>query len=313
MDAFRILLAQHGPQAGSDLSAELRSRGWLLDVTHNLAETWALARDASVDAILLIPLSSRPEEPELASLVELAEAPDGPALLVLTEQPARLESLAEHLDDFLAPDDGPDVISRRLRFSIARRRALARLHRESESLRSATTTDFKTGLRNDRYFDERCRIESARAAREGRCLGLLLLDLDTFKAINDDHGHPFADRVLAEVGRVLQQGLRPFDTAARIGGDEFAVLLPDAGPRDVRRIGERLRVMIEAMTFDREGVDIGVTVSIGAASWDPLANGTFDASLRGADGVLRAAKRAGRNRVLIHDGPAGDEVASSAS
>ena len=310
MDSFRILLALHGPRVRADLATELRSRGWILTVSRNLADTWAAAQDPHLDAILLAPLSNRPEAPELASLVRCAAEPGGPALLVLTDEPARLETHAEHLDDFLSPADDADVISRRLRFSIARNRALARLQRDRESLRAETTTDYKTGLRNDRYFAERCRIDAARSARDGRCLGVLMIDLDNFKAVNEDFGHPFADAILAEVAEVLRRGLRPFDTAARIGGDEFAVLLPATNMRDAQRIGERLRSEIEALRVDDRD-EACVTATVGAASWDPLRGETFEESLAGADRALREAKRTGRNRVESHDGPRGEEVGAA--
>lgn len=311
MDGLRILLALHGSQSPPDLAIELRARGWLLKVTRNLADTWAASAEPGLDAILLAPLSQQPDDPELLSLLQRSAEPTGPALLILATDPARLEPHAERIDDFLSPGEAPDVIARRLRFSIARKRSLGRLHRDQESLRAATTTDYKTGLRNDRYFHERCRIDSARSHRDGRCLGLLMLDLDNFRALNEGFGHPFADRILSEVGATLLAGLRPFDTAARVGGDEFAVLLPDTNLRDARRIGERLRAEIEALRFEQDGRPAAVTVTVGAASWDPLSDETFAETVAGADRVLMAAKRSGRNRVEAHDGPRGKEVGTA--
>lgn len=310
MEAFSVLLALHAaPPTGERLGTELRARGWRVVVSRNQADTWALARDGSHDAVILAPVGPAADGPELASLLEVAAHPGGPALLVLTREPASLEDHAEHLDDFLAPDDDLDLVCRRLRFSIARKRALARLHEDRESLREATTTDYKTGLHNDRYFSERCRIDSARSARDGRCLGLLMIDLDNFKALNESCGHPFADKVLTRLGKLLRVGLRPFDTAARIGGDEFGVLLPDTGLRDAGRIAERLRSEIEGMLFEDEGLTAKVTVTIGVTSWDPLRGGSFEAAVEAADAMLRSAKRKGRNRVLLAEQPGGDALA----
>jgi len=251
--------------------------------------------------VVLSPLGSSTGEAELASLMALAEQPGGPALLVLTDSPACLEEHAESLDDFLSPDDDIDRICRRLRFSIARRRALARLHEDRQSLLKATTTDYKTGLRNDRYFFDRCRIDCARSTRDGRCLSLLMLDLDGFKGVNDEFGHPFADEILGRIGQHLQSTLRPFDTAARIGGDEFAILLPDTNLRDAARIAERVRATIEKTHFTQDGKTARVTVTIGVASWDPLRNDDFEDTLRGADSMLLSAKKAGRNRIALYD------------
>lgn len=300
-DAFKVLLALHGALPGNDLETELRARGWGVAITHNLADTWACARSGELDAVVLSPLGSTTGEAELASLMGLAEQAGGPALVVLTDSPACLEEHAESLDDFLSPLDDIDLICRRLRFSIARRRALARLHEDRQSLLRATTTDYKTGLRNDRYFNERCRIDCARSTRDGRCLGLLMLDLDGFKAVNDEYGHPFVDEILGRIGQLLQNALRPFDTAARIGGDEFAILLPDTNLRDAARIAERLRATIEDTHFTQDGMTARVTVTIGVASWDPLRSDAFDDTLRAADAMLLSAKKAGRNRVALHD------------
>jgi diguanylate cyclase (GGDEF)-like protein len=279
----------------------MKARGWRIDVTRNLADTWSAARTGELDAVVLSPLGSSSGDAELASLMDLSDTPNGPALLVLTDKPACLEEHAENIDDFLSPLDDIDLICRRLRFSIARRRALARMHEDHESLLRATTTDYKTGLRNDRYFSERCRIDCARSTRDGRCLSLLMLDLDNFKGVNDKYGHPFADEILAQLGRLLQGSLRPFDTAARIGGDEFAILLPDTNLRDAGRIAERLRQQIEGSEFSQGDRAARVSVTIGVAGWDPLRGGAFDETLRAADTMLLAAKKAGRNRVLLHD------------
>jgi len=299
IDTFRVLLALHGSSHQDDLETELRARGWHVEVTRNMADTWSTARAGNLDAMVLSPLGSL--EAELSSLMALSESPDGPALLVLTDRPAALEEHAENLDDFLSTADDLDLICRRLRFSIARRRALARMHKDRKSLLRATTTDYKTGLRNDRYFSERCRIDCARSIRDGRCLSLMMLDLDTFKSLNTEFGHPFADEVLAQVGRLLEASLRPFDTAARIGGDEFAILLPDTNLRDAGRIAERLRAQIAGHAFSHGGQTARVKVTIGVAGWDPLRGDSFDDTLRAADTMLLAAKKAGRNRVLLHD------------
>ncbi|MFT7465566.1 MAG: diguanylate cyclase (GGDEF)-like protein [Pseudohongiellaceae bacterium] len=284
---------------GNDLETELRARGWGVAITHNLADTWARARSGELDAVVLSPLGSTTGEAELASLMDLAEQAGGPALLVLTDSPACLEEHAESLDDFLSPGDDIELICRRLRFSIARRRALARLHEDRQSLLQATTTDYKTGLRNDRYFHDRCSIDCSRSLRDGRCLGLLMLDLDGFKQVNDEFGHPFADEILARIGKLLQTALRPFDTAARVGGDEFAILLPDTNLRDAGRIAERLRSTIADTHFTLDGLTARVTVTIGVGSWDPLRNMLFDDTLRAADAMLLKAKKAGRNRVEL--------------
>jgi diguanylate cyclase (GGDEF)-like protein len=151
-------------------------------------------------------------------------------------------------------------------------------------------------------------METARGLREERPVGVLVIDLDEFKTINDDHDHVFGDYVLRKVAEVLRGALRPFDTAARMGGDEFAVLLPGTTVEAARRIAERLRLAVAALVLRQGGHETGASITIGAASWDPKGDEPFEETLRGADRALLSAKRAGRNRVAVYAGPVPDDL-----
>ena len=120
----------------------------------------------------LVPLTRDAESPEYASLLALAAAPDGPALLVVTENPELLPSRVADAVDFLPPDATPLQAAMRVRFVVGRRRSLVRARAEQARLSRDAITDFKTGLFNDRYFTERCREESARARRTRHALAI---------------------------------------------------------------------------------------------------------------------------------------------
>jgi diguanylate cyclase (GGDEF)-like protein len=132
-------------------------------------------------------------------------------------------------------------------------------------------------------WDQELPRELARAARSGQPLCVALIDLDNFKAFNDQHGHQAGDRLLKAAGAAWWANLRKTDLLVRYGGEEFAVLLPDCGLDDAMAIAERLR------TAQPEG-----TCSIGVAAWD--ADETEDELLRRADEAMYAAKASGRNR-----------------
>ncbi|MFI1988753.1 diguanylate cyclase [Actinoplanes sp. NPDC020271] len=173
---------------------------------------------------------------------------------------------------------------------LARMAGLVRLQR------LAAITDGLTGLRSRRYFEETLRHEVDRAGRHGEPVGLLLLDIDHFKQVNDTYGHGGGDRVLIEVTHRLRELVRPGDLAARYGGEEFAMLLPGAGPEEMLEVAERIRRGVAAAPIAvSDGVLCSVTVSIGAAGLPALRDA--DELVLAADRALYAAKNAGRDRV----------------
>lgn len=300
MDRPTVLLAWHHDDLPDGLQAELEGAGLDLILSRNTVDSWNLCRDQGPRAVLLRAAVAGPEAPELLALIELAAAEGGPALVVLSQDAEALEAHAEQIDDVLRPDASATLIARKIRFASARRRALDRLHDERRRLLQDTLTDFKTRLPNDRCFGERCRVESARAAREERPISVLMIDVDQFKTLNDEHDHEFGDQVLAAVAEVLRSGLRPFDVPARMGGDEFAVLLPNTPLRDAAAIAERLREAVAKLRLHFDGRDSSATITVGVASWDPLESTPFEETVRSADRALLLAKKHGRDRVGVH-------------
>ncbi len=303
MDEFSLLLALHAPQAppsgnGRDLAAELRGMGFSVEISRNQADTWAAVRDRPPGAVLLVPATEQADSAELLSLLRPGSAGRlPPALVVLTDDPAFLEQRAGEVDDFVSPGETTEHILLRVSFAMARRRARHQLADERASLLRASSTDYKTGLPNDRRFAEICRIECARAVRENHWLGVLMIDLDDFKSINDDHDHEFGDHVLKTLADSLSAGLRPFDTAARKGGDEFAVLLPSADLESASTIAERLRASFADLELNHGEHSTRSSITVGVAAWHPEGDTLFEQVLLDADKALLVAKEAGRNRV----------------
>lgn len=133
---------------------------------------------------------------------------------------------------------------------------------------------------------------------EGRGFALVFVDVDHFKAINDRHGHALGDEVLRSVGRVLAEAVRRNDFVARYGGDEFAVLVPDAMAAEAAAMAERLRAAVAQHDFTADRSVARTTVSLGVAQ--ALVVDGHDALLRHADEALYAAKNAGRDRVFVY-------------
>ncbi|PKH02615.1 GGDEF domain-containing protein [Psychromonas sp. MB-3u-54] len=166
-------------------------------------------------------------------------------------------------------------------------------------LEKESSTDPLTGVYNRRHMDKCLQEEIAKAQRYKFDLSLLLIDLDNFKLINDQHGHQVGDQVLTEMSALVVQELRSFDVMARYGGEEFLVIAPNTGPEYTHILAERLRKKIETHHFiaASKALEIKLTISIGGASYGGSITSQESLVLR-ADNNLYLAKGQGRNKVI---------------
>jgi diguanylate cyclase (GGDEF)-like protein len=184
-------------------------------------------------------------------------------------------------------------------------------HERMQELALQASQDPLTGLKNRRRFGEDLRAELARSHRYGVAGALLMLDLDHFKQVNDTLGHPAGDRVLAEIAAVLRARARETDVLARIGGDEFAIVLPRCELAEAEEVGGEITVAIrERMSAEPEIPPI--TASVGIAAFGVGERLSYETVLGRADAAMYAAKGSGRDRVRTFDSsvpePQGDEV-----
>jgi diguanylate cyclase (GGDEF)-like protein len=172
-----------------------------------------------------------------------------------------------------------------------------------------STVDPLTGLFNRTFFFAAVDREIARSARSNRGFCLLMMDLDELKTINDKHGHYFGDRVLGGVGEVIRSGVRKIDTAARYGGDEFVVLLPETDPTGAYVLAEKVRIGVTELDIPVSGTALQPSISVGVVSY-PDDGRTSDELLISADQAMYASKRGGKNRVMgfpVAVGGSGDD------
>lgn len=168
-------------------------------------------------------------------------------------------------------------------------------------LKDLTVTDSLTGLRNGRYFHARLAEEHATRARAGEPLSVVIVDLDHFKDVNDEYGHLVGDDVLVNAGRAIISVTRAGDTAARVGGEEFGLLLPGSDAAMAWEAAERVRLAIAAAATLLPGTQRGfvrITASAGVACSRDVADATPRELYRAADHALYCAKAAGRNRTV---------------
>ena len=160
-----------------------------------------------------------------------------------------------------------------------------------------STVDPLTSLFNRTFFFAAVDREIARSLRSTRGFCLLMMDLDELKLINDRYGHFFGDQVIRGVGEVIQSGVRKIDTAARYGGDEFVVLLPETDPTGAWVLAEKVRIGVTELEIQVAGARIPVSISVGVVNF-PDDGQTSDALMISADQAMYASKRAGKNRVM---------------
>jgi len=186
-----------------------------------------------------------------------------------------------------------------------RRQAQEALEHSRQALEAAnarlveqSVTDPLTGLKNRRFLFQRLAEELSRRARSGEVLGLLVVDIDHFKAVNDEHGHPVGDEALVQVAGTLERSVRESDVVARLGGEEFAILAVNTDRAGLVKLAERIRRAIARTPVARDTTTpVILTASIGVA-FAGSSTDTADALFAEADRYLYEAKRAGRNRVM---------------
>ena len=167
-----------------------------------------------------------------------------------------------------------------------------------EQLRELASTDPLTGLLNRRRFEGLVNQEILRSTRYARPMVALMFDLDHFKRVNDNHGHACGDAVLVGFAACLSRGLRVHDICARVGGEEFAAMLPETPIASGLEVAERLRRSVEAMRTPAEGGEIAITTSVGITQLTPW-DDSYTSMIERADAALYASKQRGRNRVTV--------------
>jgi diguanylate cyclase (GGDEF)-like protein len=297
MEAARqtILLVDDAPANLEALNAVLGSDYELVFATSG-PEALEQAREQLPDLILLDVMMSGMNGYEVCRHLKADERTRGIPVIFVTAM--------DHEEDETAGLDAGaiDYLTKPVRASIVRARVRNHLDlkRAHDLLESLSITDPLTGLPNRRQFDAVLENEIRRAFRTVSHVGLLMCDLDHFKAYNDHFGHPAGDACLRDVAKVFRDTFRRAgDLAARYGGEEFAVVLPGATPHDGWMMGERIRRAVEArrLPHPRSGTAPWVTLSVGVASMLISAESSAPLLVQRADDALYAGKKAGRNRV----------------
>jgi two-component system cell cycle response regulator len=300
MKAAVVLVAEDSAVIRAVLGEQLRSSGYQVVEADDGEQAMAVSRRERPDVVLLdVEMPRLDGHAVLASLKADPELADVPVVFVTSRVTTDdvVEGLRLGAHDYLRkPFEGSELLAR-VSAAVRIKTLQDELRLRNAELELVSRTDALTGLPNRRHLEERLR----RLAEHGGELSALLLDIDRFKRVNDEHGHAAGDEVLRAVAARLRDAVRPVDLAGRWGGEEFLVVLPATGPPDAAVLGETARAAIAAAPVPLPTGPLPVTASVGVASG---AGDGWEGLVRRADVGLYAAKESGRDRVEI--GPAAE-------
>ncbi|MBV8519572.1 MAG: diguanylate cyclase [Acidobacteria bacterium] len=312
-DHAQLLLVEDDENLSLLLRRRLERAGYVVRTAGTIAEARAAARVMPWDLVLLD--RGLPDGDGFELCRELrAASPHGYIILLTGESSdeAKLDGFRSGADDYVTKPFLHEELFARIRAGIrivTLQRALLESNRRLEEL---SLTDGLTALRNRRAFDEELAAAHELARRYDRPLSLAIIDVDHFKGMNDTHGHAAGDAVLRAVAQLIAGSTRATDFVARIGGEEFAVLLPETGLFDAMQFAEKIRASVAAATIRTGEVAHRITVSVGIASEPHTSITNATCLFEAADQALYRAKQNGRNRVELERRRAPRKVAAAA-
>ncbi len=276
---YEVVTAEDGDAAWELLRGPLAPRLALLD--------WMMPGQNGVDVCRAM----RRQRREPYTYIVLLTAKDAKESVV--------EGLESGADDYLTKPFHPQELKARIRVGMRVLELEDNLVQAREAMRYKATHDNLTGVWNRGAILDALNREIWRSRREGNSLGILMLDLDHFKSVNDTYGHIAGDCVLREVARRMQKDIRPYDAIGRYGGEEFLVLLPGCGTPETREKAERLRLAITGEPIETLEGALRVTVSLGGVTTSDRPRDSENQILQLADTALYQAKEEGRNRTVM--------------
>jgi diguanylate cyclase (GGDEF)-like protein len=312
-----ILIVDDNPDDRRLFSRYLKHAGFEVEMASNVLEGFEAASKKDISCMLVdyqmpgmsgIDMLRKKKEDQRLKFIPVI------MLTGLEQEHHILEGLSAGADDYLGKSNSPEIIVARINTvlrvkkmrdeiksaSEAKTKALEQLDKVVNELREISIRDSLTMLYNHGYFFKILDKEFQRAIRHKQNISCLMIDIDFFKKINDNYGHLFGDKVLAEIADSLKNNIRDIDFLARYGGEEFAILLYNEDYKGAFLVARKLKDVIEERVFEGENFFVKLTISIGVSSMFEDSILKKDEFLNSADAALYAAKMQGRNSVVMY-------------
>ena len=300
VDGGKILLVDSDPRSADRIAGYLSMHD--VDILTNPAGA-ALQVSGGEYELAIVSMALGDFDPlRVCSQMRTLQQTRGLPILLIAEEgdrPRVIRGLDLGVNDFIMRPVERNELAARVRTQLKRYRYAADLRQSVTNTLALAVTDELTGLYNRRYFDRHLSLMIEKAREQDRDMAVMLIDMDFFKSVNDNHGHDVGDAVLREFAERLKRNIRGVDLACRFGGEEFVVLMPDTDYRQAQGVAERVRLAVAERGFDTsEPRALTVTCSVGVAL-NEHATDTPELILKRADVALYRAKREGRNRVVF--------------
>lgn len=299
----KILLAEDSETSATVVARHLRGRFEILHARDG-AQAWQMLNaDPAIEVVITDLQMPRLSGHDLLQKIRTSQAPrlkDLPVLVMTTtnDDVERQRAFANGASDFIAKPADPLELQARVSVHQRLSHTIRELETSRQLLQEQATTDSLTKLKNRRAFTELGRRHFALAQRHDNEFSIVMLDIDHFKRINDTYGHPAGDQVLVGVAQALIGKTRSGDVPARLGGEEFAILLPNTRRSGAALLAERIRIAIEQQKYTFGAQSASVTVSAGVAAYGLDGEESLERLVEIADQRLYHAKQRGRNRVI---------------
>lgn len=299
---MRLLIVEDSPSQAARLQSTLESEGYEVCVAVRGDQVFPLIEKEEPDLVILdLKLPDR-DGFELCGDIKAAAGDrflPVVMLTVLADVDNRVKGFDFGADDYIVKPYDPAEL-------IARVAAMLRIRSHNEKALIRSVTDSLTGLYNRRFVEQRLREELRSSRRTGLPVACVLLDVDHFKAVNDNHGHAAGDRVLKELAHIFSREKRREDVVARYGGEEFLLVLRACDIESARIVADRLRQACQDCDWRAAGVPQEIAVSAGVVAFPhPLADASVAIMISAADSAMYEAKRQGRNRICLYTPPSG--------
>ncbi len=300
---MKILIADDSIVSRHLLDATLRKWGYEVVVACDGSEAWDVLQGPNAPTLAILDwVMPGFTGPEVCRLVRQRGREPYTYILLLTSKSLKedlIEGMESGADDYITKPFDQHELKVRLRAGTRIIDLQAELMAAREALREQATKDSLTRIWNRSWILEILQRELARSERERRPVGIVLVDLDHFKAVNDTHGHFAGDTVLREAVRRMQSSIRSYDAIGRYGGEEFLIILPGCDEVAAYGQAERMRQSLRAQTIELMEGNIVLTASFGVTSFVPGSNPTAEALIQTADEALYKAKNQGRDQAVV--------------